>query len=111
MRVGFGGRRYVVRLDADTCDVVIGTHDDLTRSELTASSCHWLICPPQEPFRCQVKIRYRSPATWATVMPQEHNAEASQIHVVFDEPRHAIAPGQVAACYLGDRIIGGGWIE
>jgi tRNA-specific 2-thiouridylase len=109
--VGFGGRRYVVRLDASTCDVVIGTRDDLTRSELTASSCQWLIRPPQEPFRCQVKIRYRSSATWATITPLDNNAEVSRIRIVFDEPRHAIAPGQVAACYLGERIIGGGWIE
>jgi len=109
MRVGFGERRYVVQIDANTCDVVIGTRGDLARRELTASPCHWLISPPQEPFRCQVKIRYRSPATWATVTPIDRSV--SRIGVVFDEPRHAIAPGQVAACYLGDRIIGGGWIE
>ena len=111
MRVGFGERRYVVRLDASTNDVVIGTHDDLARSELTASPCYWLISPPQEPFRCLVKIRYRSPATWATITPLRDDTFASRIRVAFDEPRHAIAPGQVAACYLNDRIIGGGWIE
>jgi len=120
MRVGFGERRYVVRLDADTCEVVIGTRDDLARSELTASQCRWLIRPPREPFRCLVKIRYRSPATWATVTPIRetslhetslHNDEAAtRIRVTFDEPRHAVAPGQVAACYLNDRILGGGWI-
>jgi tRNA-specific 2-thiouridylase len=115
MRVGFGGRRYVVRLDANTCDVVIGTRDDLARSELTASACHWLIHPPMEPFRCQVKIRYRSPATWATVTPlggnDKTNNTTTRIQVLFDEPRLAIAPGQVAACYLNDRMIGGGWID
>ncbi|MCL2622952.1 MAG: tRNA 2-thiouridine(34) synthase MnmA [Planctomycetaceae bacterium] len=116
MRMGFGGRRYVVRLDADTCDVVIGTRDDLARTELTASSCHWLIRPPSEPFRCQVKIRYRSPAAWATVTPlggalHSNDDAAARIRVTFDEPCHAVAPGQVAACYLNDRIIGGGWIE
>ena len=111
MRIGFGERRFVVRLDANTRDVVIGTRDDLARSELIASSCYWLIRPPQEPFRCLVKIRYRSPATWASVTPISHDDEATQVRIVFDEPRHAIAPGQVAACYLNDRIIGGGWID
>ena len=111
MRVGFGERRYVVRLDAKTCEVVIGTRDDLARSELTASSCHWLIRPPQKPFRCLVKIRYRSPAVWATVTPLSNDEATTRIRVTFDEPRHAIAPGQVAACYLNDRIIGGGWID
>ena len=108
MRVGFGERRYVVRLDADSGDVVIGSRDDLARTELTASRCHWLILPPQEPFRCLVKIRYRSPATPSTVTPLHGG---TQMHVAFDEARHAVAPGQVAACYLGDRIIGGGWID
>lgn len=108
MRVGFGERRYVVRLDATNGDVVIGSRDDLARSELTASQCNWLISPPQEPFRCRVKIRYRSPATPATVTPLNGG---SHMHVAFEESRHAVAPGQVAACYLGDRILGGGWID
>ena len=30
--------------------------------------------------------------------------------VVFDEPQHAVAPGQGAAFYRGDRLLGGGWI-
>jgi tRNA-specific 2-thiouridylase len=111
MRVGFGERRYVVRLNADTCEVVIGTREDLARTELTASQCHWLIRPPQEPFRCLVKIRYRSPATWATVTPLGNDEVVTRIRMTFDEPRHAIAPGQVAACYLNDRIIGGGWMD
>ncbi|MCL2349482.1 MAG: tRNA 2-thiouridine(34) synthase MnmA [Planctomycetaceae bacterium] len=106
MRVGFSGRRYVVRLDAETNDVVIGTQDDLQCRELAASQCNWLICPPREPFRCLVKIRYRSPATLATVTPLDHD----RIHVLFDEARHAVAPGQIAACYLSDRILGGGII-
>ena len=108
MKVGFGERRYVVRLDAKNCDVVIGSRDDLAKTELTASQCNWLISPPQKPFRCQVKIRYRSPATWATVTPLQNGDHVS---IVFDEARHAVAPGQVAACYLADRIIGGGWID
>lgn len=108
MRVGFGERRYVVRLDAKNCDVVIGSRDDLACMKLTASRCNWLISSPQKPFRCRVKIRYRSPATWATVTPLENG---NRMNVVFDEARHAVAPGQVAACYLGDRIIGGGWID
>ena len=107
MRVGFSGRRYVVRLDGETNDVVIGTRDDLQCRELAASQCNWLIRPPREPFRCLVKIRYRSPATLATVTPLDHD----RIHVLFDETRHAVAPGQIAACYLGNRIIGGGVID
>jgi tRNA-specific 2-thiouridylase len=31
-------------------------------------------------------------------------------HVVFDEPEVAVAPGQGAALYDGERLLGGGWI-
>jgi len=107
MKIGLGDRRYVVRIDAKTHDVVIGCREDLKREELTASQTHWLIPTPKQPFRAQVKIRYRSPATPAWVIPFENH----RMTIKFDEPREAIAPGQVAACYLGTRIIGGGWID
>jgi tRNA-specific 2-thiouridylase len=31
--------------------------------------------------------------------------------VAFDEPELAVAPGQGAAFYIGDRLVGGGWID
>ena len=58
-------------------------------------------------FRAQVKIRYRSQPAEARVelLPNR------RFHVCFDEPCYAIAPGQAAVCYDGDRVLGGGWIE
>ena len=58
-------------------------------------------------FRAQVKIRYRSRPAAATV----EVLPAGRFHVRFDEPCHAVAPGQAAVCYDGDRVLGGGWIE
>ena len=107
MKIGLGGRRYVVRIDAETRDVVVGTRENLLQSELVASGVNWLIAKPQKPFPCRVKIRYRSPAVEALVTPLPDD----RFHVRFDSPREAITPGQVAACYLDDRIIGGGWIQ
>ncbi len=60
-----------------------------------------------ESFRAQVKIRYRSRPAAATV----ELLPAGRFHVRFDEPCHAVAPGQAAVCYDGDRVLGGGWIE
>jgi len=105
--VAFGERRYVVRLEADTRRVVVGARDELARRELNAGGANWLIRPPSEPLRCQVKIRYRSRSEWATVEPLADR----RFRVVFDEPRHGVAPGQAVVCYDGERLLGGGWIE
>jgi tRNA-specific 2-thiouridylase len=107
LRVAFGERRYVVRLEPESRRVVVGTLDDLARRELVAAGANWLVDPPTRPFACRVKIRYRSPAYPATVEP----LEANRFHVLFDAPCRGIAPGQAAVCYDGDRVLGGGWIE
>jgi tRNA-specific 2-thiouridylase len=107
LRVAFGERRYVVRLEPETRRVVVGTLDDLARRELTAAGANWLVDPPQTPFACRVKTRYRSSALPATIEPLADD----RFRVLFDEPCRAIAPGQATVCYDGDRVLGGGWIE
>ncbi len=107
LRVAMGKPYFVVRIEPDTCRVVIGTHAELGRTELTAGQTNWLIDPPTEPFCSQVKIRYRSRLEEATVTPLSND----RFHCQFDHPRHGIAPGQAAVCYDGDRVLGGGWIE
>jgi tRNA-specific 2-thiouridylase len=107
LRIAFGEPRYVVRLEADSRRVVIGTRDELARSKFTADRANWLVDEPQEKFACQVQIRYNSSAVPAAVTP----LAGGRFEVEFDDPRHGVAPGQAAVCYLGDRVLGGGWIE
>ena len=99
--------RFVVRLEPSLRRVVIGTREELERTSLTASGANWLVEVPRQPFRCRVKIRYRSRAVGALVGPLPDD----RFSVEFDEPRHGVAPGQAAVCYDGDRVLGGGWIE
>lgn len=105
--VAFGEPRYVVKIDADTKRVVVGTQQELLRDELTACRANWLCDEPAEPRRCQVKIRYasRPVEAVATVLP------GNRLHVRMLEPRGGVAPGQAVVCYDGDRVLGGGWIE
>jgi tRNA-specific 2-thiouridylase len=105
--IAFGQRRFVVRLEPETRRVVVGTREELARNELTAKEANWLIETPTEPFRAQVKIRYRSQPAEALVRPLDEG----RFSVRFDEPRHGVAPGQAAVCYDHDRVLGGGWIE
>jgi tRNA-specific 2-thiouridylase len=107
LQLAFGEPRYVVRLEAASRRVVIGTKSELARTELTARGANWLVEKPTSPFSCRVKIRYRSRLVPATVEPRAEGRFA----VHFAEPCESVAPGQAAVCYDGDRVMGGGWIE
>lgn len=105
--IAFGEPRYVIRLEPQTRRVVVGSREELARWELTAAAANWLIDPVPQLFRCQVKIRYRTPAVPATV----ELLGGDRFHVRFAQPCYGVAPGQAAVCYEGERVLGGGWIE
>ncbi len=107
LKLAFGTPRYVVRIEPESRRVVIGTESELARTRLAACRANWLVDPPAAPLRCEVKIRYRSRLTPATVtiLP------GGRFAVDMDEPRTGVAPGQAVVCYAGPRVLGGGWIE
>ena len=61
--------------------------------------------PASGEFRAHVQVRYHHDAAAATITLADGGAQ-----VEFDEPQLAIAPGQGAAFYDGDRLLGGAWI-
>src|SRR5690606_13070237 len=89
--------RYVLKILADSNEVVVGAPDSLLGGSLVARDVHWLAEPPLEPFRAQVRVRYRHRAADARITPTDTGFEAH-----FDEPQRAIAPGQAAVVYVGD---------
>lgn len=107
LRVAMGDPYFVVRIEPETSTVVIGPKESLARDDLFAREVNWLIDPPTAPIEASVKIRYRSRATQATVVPLDER----RVHVRFAEPCYGISPGQAAVFYSGDRLLGGGWIE
>ncbi|MGL6227316.1 MAG: tRNA 2-thiouridine(34) synthase MnmA [Thermoguttaceae bacterium] len=108
MKIGFGKRTFVVRIEPDTKNVILGSYDDLECRELRATETNWHHeVPIGSPFFCDVKIRYRNHPTRAEVTV---NVDQSMT-VRFSEPKHGVAPGQIAVCYDADRLLGGGIIE
>ncbi|MDO4573873.1 MAG: tRNA 2-thiouridine(34) synthase MnmA [Planctomycetia bacterium] len=104
--LSFREPHFVVRLEPDTRRVILGKHDELACETLEAADVNWQIDVPSEPFRCTVKIRYRTPALPAEVTPKEGG-----FSVRFERPVFGIAPGQAAVCYDGEQVLGGGWIQ
>jgi len=99
---------FVVALEPEQGRVVLGTRADGGVPLATVADLNWIgFDPPASgEFRCEVQHRYRGTPAAATVTLGEGLAQ-----VRFDEPELAVTPGQGAAFYRGDRLLGGGWIE
>ena len=54
-------------------------------------------------FDCDVKIRFRAPAAPAHVEFDSKNTA----RVIFFEEQRSVTPGQFAAFYIGNEVIGG----
>ena len=72
---------------------------ELDSIRLEADQAIWHV--PQIPTRCNAQIRYRSPAVPCTVSTSQ-----DRVQVEFDEPVHAVTPGQIIAFYSNDIVIG-----
>jgi len=98
---------YVVRLDPETNTLVVGPESELYERTFNATNLRWPGgAPPARAFRASVQVRYRSPAQPASVELWKDTA-----YVQLDRPIRAIAPGQAAVFYRGDRVLGGGTIR
>jgi tRNA-specific 2-thiouridylase len=98
---------YVVKVDAEKNQVVVGSPDHLLKREMIVARPNWIaIAALTEPLRVSVKIRSRTEEAEATIAP---HAEGN-VRVTFDEPQRAITPGQAAVFYAEEVVVGGGWI-
>jgi tRNA-specific 2-thiouridylase len=99
---------YVVKVDAEKNQVVVGSPDHLLKREMIVVRPNWIaIAELTEPMRVSVKIRSRAEEAAATIAPYE----GGNALVTFDEPQRAITPGQATVFYDSELVIGGGWIQ
>ena len=105
--VATGSPLYVIAINGDRRQVVVGGDDQLWSRTLRARDLNWIAIPElREPLRVTARIRHRHEPAPATV--ERHGAEEAQ--VTFDEPQRAITPGQAVVFYQDDLVVGGGWI-
>lgn len=107
--VGGGLPYYVTHKDMKTNTVYVTTDledEALWASQVALRDKHWINRAPQADQSYKVRLRYRGPLIDCRV---EQMAEAVIVHLK-DEQR-AIAAGQSAVLYDGERVIGGGLIS
>lgn len=99
---------YVIATDVRRNALIVGTQAELGRDTLTAQRVNWISgVVPDEPFRAEVKIRYKARPAWGWITPLSDN----RAEVKFDSPLRDITAGQGAIFYDDDVCLGGGIIE
>ena len=110
--VAIGEPLYVVRIDAETRQVIVGPKDALARRTIMLDEVNWLGGEMlSDPIDVKVKIRSTgSPVRANLTLLQGQRAEVS-----LDIPEEGVSPGQACVFYGADegpaaRVLGGGWI-
>ncbi len=116
--MNIGGHKealFVIGIDVEQNIVYVGegqSHPGLNRKGLfiRKDEVHWirtdLTMKEGENRDYMVRIRYRQPLQAARLYSRKQG-----IYVVFDKTQRGIAPGQFAAWYQDDEVIGSGVID
>ncbi len=118
--IGVGGRKgvddknsilYVISLDTEQNNVIVGPREFLSCNKIKISNCNWLIdIVNQTKFRVLVKLRNSSKPVVGTIKVDFDNNLA---YLKFDKPQFGVSIGQAAVFYNieeSSHILGGGWI-
>ena len=115
--LNIGGHKdsiFVIDTDISQNIIYVGeghTHKGLSRSclRIDPSEIHWirpdLRMNEGDIRRYRVRIRYRQPLQDVTLVMRSNG-----LYILFDVPQRGITPGQFAAWYDGDEMIGSGVI-
>lgn len=102
---------FVLQLDTNANQLVVGDREDAEARVLQADGIsltggEW----PEEPFACEVAVRYRGTPYPATI--QLADASTREATITFDAERGPIAsPGQAVVFYAENEVLGGGTIK
>jgi tRNA-specific 2-thiouridylase len=112
--LGIGGLDdplYVVKLDVENKQVVVGPKHLLATRTVPLREINWLGDDPltsRDAWHVSVKVRSTRPPTEAIIRP----LSATSATVELLTPEQGVSPGQACVFYEsgGSRILGGGWI-
>lgn len=104
----FGKPMYVIKIDPEKNEVVLGDDEDVFTTELCAKALNFIpFEKAPEAYKCSAKVRYSSKTSPCTI----YNLDDNRVRVIFDLPQRAVTPGQAVVFYQDDLLVGGGVIE
>lgn len=105
--ISFGEPIYVTKIDPEANIVYIGPESSLVKTEFLLKEVNWLATDINpNGLELDVKIRSTTPGVRAKISVNNNK----QVKVMLLETEKAITPGQACVFYLGNRVLGGGWI-
>ena len=104
--IAFGEPMFVIRIDAEKNEVVLGRQGSEFSESLYAENPNFIAFDtPPTSFEAQAKIRYSAKPACCTV-----TVCGNRLFVKFDAPQRAVTPGQAVVFYNDDTVIGGATI-
>ena len=98
---------YVLKLDDNKNEVVVGTQQELYTKELYANELNFLLFNTLDKImEVNAKIRYRAEEAKAKIIP----ISKDKVKVEFEKPQRAVTKGQSVVFYIDDIVLGGGKI-
>ena len=112
--LGVGGLTdpiYVIRLDIDLKQVIVGPKEMLATRQVPLKEVNWLGDQPltsKTEWRISAKVRSTRPPKDAILRPISDTAAVVELMMAEE----GVAPGQACVFYdpNGSRVLGGGWI-
>lgn len=119
--LGIGGRRgdagnplYVVRLDPQKAQVIVGPRSALEVTFIDVVNVNWIgdsstMLPALGGAPIEIEARLRSTQRPGPATLSRTANGGAQLEML--QPQIGVAPGQAAVFYQGSRVLGGGWIR
>lgn len=108
LNIALGQPVFVNKIDASTGDVFLTYRGGQMKDNITVKDCVFMLKESlTEPIKADVKIRSAAKAQSALLTPVDEKT----VSVLFDSKVSAPAKGQSAVFYIGDSVLGGGFIK
>ncbi len=105
--VTFGKPMYVLSINHQTNDIVLGEAEDVFAKGLIAREVRLITNTDfSKPKKIGVRIRHSQIDQMATMQ-----IIGDEYYIEFTKPARAVTPGQALAFYDGDEVLGGGFID